>query len=293
MAQEQSCPNCQKKFEVTTELVGTNVTCDCGESFSLSTSEDSGASKEETESNNPTVDTTQKIIVCNYCKEENDYGVNDCRYCGTSLNDFRGGGQNSGLAITSLVLGCLGIFMMGITSIPAIIMGHIALSKIKKSKGAIGGYGMALAGTIIGYVFMLFCLFIAIVLIVVAPKLEETLSSVKRIAVIGELKMYIEHQKDYHIENGKYGTISELASDNGIDLSINIYGYVASELFLPTKDFYAVLMSPDEFNHKESNFYIATSHGTIRLVTTKDFPLVDLTASQESIDTINAFEMVE
>lgn len=57
-----------------------------------------------------------------------------------------------GLASASLILGILGFFTCMLTSIPAIITGHISLSKIKQASGLLGGRGMALTGTILGYV---------------------------------------------------------------------------------------------------------------------------------------------
>ncbi len=56
-------------------------------------------------------------------------------------------GQTSGLAIASLVFSLLG----PIGSIPAVICGHIALRKIRK-EATVKGYGLALAGLIIGYI---------------------------------------------------------------------------------------------------------------------------------------------
>src|SRR5213593_4853085 len=49
------------------------------------------------------------------------------------------------LAILSFFCGCL------ITAIPAVICGHIARSKIRKSGDALGGKGIATAGLILGY----------------------------------------------------------------------------------------------------------------------------------------------
>jgi hypothetical protein len=56
-------------------------------------------------------------------------------------------------AIWSLVLGILS-FNCGLlfTSIPAVICGHIALSKVRKSGGALRGKGIAIAGLILGYI---------------------------------------------------------------------------------------------------------------------------------------------
>lgn len=58
----------------------------------------------------------------------------------------------SKLAIWSLVCGCLSLLCSLFTSVPAIILGHMSLSEIKKNPG-MQGKGMALAGLILGYVF--------------------------------------------------------------------------------------------------------------------------------------------
>ena len=64
--------------------------------------------------------------------------------------------KTSGLAITSLVLGCLGLLTCGITSLVGLILGIVALVRINKSKGQLGGQGLALAGTIVSAAFLLF-----------------------------------------------------------------------------------------------------------------------------------------
>src|SRR5438105_282124 len=57
------------------------------------------------------------------------------------------------IAIWSLVLTVLS-FTCGwlFTAIPAVICGHIARSKIRKSGGALRGKGIATAGLILGYI---------------------------------------------------------------------------------------------------------------------------------------------
>lgn len=54
----------------------------------------------------------------------------------------------SGLAITSLISG----LFLCIGSIPAVITGHMALNRIGRAQGAVGGRGVAIAGTILGWV---------------------------------------------------------------------------------------------------------------------------------------------
>ena len=58
----------------------------------------------------------------------------------------------SGMAIASMVLGIMGVLGAAIlTSVPAIICGHIARRQIRKSKGLEQGKGIALTGLILGY----------------------------------------------------------------------------------------------------------------------------------------------
>ena len=63
--------------------------------------------------------------------------------------------QTSGLAIWSLVLGVLSFVLSIFTAIPAVICGHLSLGRIRQSRGALTGRGMAIAGLIIGYFFCL------------------------------------------------------------------------------------------------------------------------------------------
>jgi competence protein ComGC len=66
--------------------------------------------------------------------------------------------KTAGIAITSLVLGILGLLTVwfcgigGLFAIPAVICGHIGYSRVRKSAGALGGEGVAMAGLITGYI---------------------------------------------------------------------------------------------------------------------------------------------
>jgi hypothetical protein len=63
-------------------------------------------------------------------------------------------GRLSGLAVTSLILGILGP-LLGLTAVLGLIFGIIALIQIRKSNGALRGWGLALAGTIVSGVVVL------------------------------------------------------------------------------------------------------------------------------------------
>jgi len=57
--------------------------------------------------------------------------------------------KTSGLAIASLVCGISGIVTCGVSAIAGLILGIVALSKIGKSGGKIGGRGLAIAGIVV------------------------------------------------------------------------------------------------------------------------------------------------
>ncbi len=63
--------------------------------------------------------------------------------------------KTSGLAIASLVLGILGFCTLGLTALVGLILGIISLNRINRSGGALKGWGVALAGTIVSGFFLL------------------------------------------------------------------------------------------------------------------------------------------
>lgn len=80
-------------------------------------------------------------------------------------------------AITSLVLGVLGFFVPIILSIPGAIFGHLGLGRIQRSKGTVGGRGLALAGVIVSYVGMV--MWIAAIVVIAKMMGESPVSGVR------------------------------------------------------------------------------------------------------------------
>ncbi|GAA2880243.1 DUF4190 domain-containing protein [Nonomuraea rubra] len=58
--------------------------------------------------------------------------------------------STNGMAVASLVLGIIGLVFCGLTSIPGVILGHIALNRIKKTGE--DGSGMAVGGLVTSYI---------------------------------------------------------------------------------------------------------------------------------------------
>ena len=84
------------------------------------------------------------------------------------------------LAIASLVLGILGLVAIPfIASVAGVICGHIALGKIKRAAGALGGRGLAIGGLVTGYLGIAFCLLAAAVIAIAFTALVKSSGPVR------------------------------------------------------------------------------------------------------------------
>src|ERR1039458_9159501 len=80
--------------------------------------------------------------------------------------------MNCSLAVWSLALGILAIVLVCIGplfAIPAVICGHMAYSRIKRSAGALSGEGLALGGLITGYLSLALIPLIGIMAAIAIP----------------------------------------------------------------------------------------------------------------------------
>jgi hypothetical protein len=95
--------------------------------------------------------------------------------------------KTSGLAITSLVLGILGMscLLPVVGGIAALICGIVALSKIKNSGGALTGQGLAIGGIATGAVGILLIPIMAAMLL---PALASARAQARRVQCMANLK---------------------------------------------------------------------------------------------------------
>ncbi|MEN8846513.1 MAG: DUF4190 domain-containing protein [Akkermansiaceae bacterium] len=177
----------------------------------------------------------------------------------------------SGLAVASLVCGIAGFIFTIFTGIPAIIMGHMALSRIKASGGTIGGGGIALAGTILGYVTSILILVIAVLAGLATPAILKAKKNADKAQLISQVKMVGSQLTETFYETGAY-------PESPGELPL-IKNYVEEDwYYFPATDGDApsnqpILVSPIS----ETGFVFLTADGS---VTSKKEPEFQATISQ-------------
>jgi len=134
---------------------------------------------------------------CPNCKGNLADYVPVCPYCGVNVAVmpvgptqpmWTGPQQNSGKATASMVCGIL--FFFWPAAIAAVILGHLALSEIKKSAGHLAGRGMAVAGLVLGYVGLAFIPFILIIAAIAIPNLLRSKMAANEASAVGTLRTY-------------------------------------------------------------------------------------------------------
>jgi type II secretory pathway pseudopilin PulG len=149
-----------------------------------------------------------------------------------------------GLAVTSLVLGIISIPTLGLLvvgAIVAIVLGSIALNRIKKEPAIYGGKGMAIAGIITSGVSLSLAAFFGILAAIAVPKLSEHIKTGREVAAATSLATIYEYQIQFKETNSKFATLKELAEMGVLNQpyadGIPIDGYVYSISDLSDKTF--------------------------------------------------------
>ena len=113
--------------------------------------------------------------------------------------------KNCGLAIWSLVLGILGLTCFWLlTAIPAVICGHLAYSRIRRSAGALSGEGLALGGLITGYIGIALSIFLIPLMAAIAiPNFVKARATAQMNACISNLRQIDGAKQMWALEHKK------------------------------------------------------------------------------------------
>jgi type IV pilus assembly protein PilA len=136
---------------------------------------------------------------------------------GTIPPPYAGTPQTSGKAIGSLICGIINVFPLFIV---AIILGHLALSDIKKSAGRLGGRGLAIAGLVLGYLGVVFIPIILIIAAIDIPNLLRARMAANEASAAASIRNLYQAEVAYSQNHAGVGftcNLSDLSSAGLID----------------------------------------------------------------------------
>lgn len=148
-----------------------------------------------------------------------------CRICGTEVSGAPTAAsagapsapvpppETSGKAIVSLVFGLL--FFVPLAFVAAIVFGHIALSEIKRSAGRLKGEGMAIAGLVLGYMWVVSIPVILIVAAIAIPNLLHARMAANEASAVASVRTLNTAESFYssaHSDAGFTCSLSDLSN---------------------------------------------------------------------------------
>ena len=176
-----------------------------------------------------------------------------------------------GLAVASLVLGIISIptlGLLGVGAITAIVLGSIALNRIKKEPATHGGKGMAIAGIITSVVSLLLIAVSAVAM----PLLLKGLQTGRESAAIQRLRIIHNSQALYKAKKGRFGMHKDLIEEGFLDPSyaegIPTSNYIYTSAPEVTQDKYCVQATRQKPSVASRDFNV-TEDGIIRFVESK------------------------
>lgn len=184
-----------------------------------------------------------------------------------------------GLAIASLVLGIISIptlGLLGVGAITAIVLGVIALSRIKKEPATYGGKGMAIAGIITSAVSLLLIAVFVMMAAIVAPKFLQVITHSRQVGALNSLRAIHSVEMQFNATNSRFATLNELAEAGLLNRPYAngsvISGYVYSSSGVSEKTFcvHAVRASAAAGPHD----FVVCEDGIIRYVESRTPGLV-------------------
>lgn len=204
-----------------------------------------------------------------------------------------GPAESSGKAIGSLICGFLFVFFPA--AIVAIVLGHLALSDIRKSAGRLTGHGMAIAGLVLGYMGVVLIPFILIVAAIVIPNLLKSRMAANEASAVESLRSIDEANAVYAAtyDNGfapELWTLGRQTDDTKVGSKGDCYraNLLDVDSLLSVKNgyvfTYAVAPGPRILSQKAASLGCAAAGSTVGF-TADAFPAVPGATGQRSFFT--------
>jgi type IV pilus assembly protein PilA len=169
---------------------------------------------------------------CPACGNSMAAGERFCRVCGrdgaagtvtpavTTPTVVAVPAETSGKAILSLVCGLL--FFVPLAFVAAIVLGHLALSQIRKSAGRLKGEGIAMAGLVLGYIWIAGIPVFLIIAAIAIPNLLRARMAANESPAVASVRTFNSAEVTYSTEHPDVGFTCSLS-----DLSTLADGSVA------------------------------------------------------------------
>ena len=163
---------------------------------------------------------------CAACGNSMEASDQFCRVCGRQASASAVAGtptpptvpaETSAKAIISLVCGLL--FFVPLSFIAAIVFGHLGLSEIKKSAGRLKGEGIAIAGLVLGYLWIAGIPLIMIVAAIAIPNLLRARMAANESSAVAGVHEIVASEVTYstsHPQEGFTCSLSKLEKAGAI-----------------------------------------------------------------------------
>jgi len=180
-------------------------------------------------------------LICAACGNSMTAEDRFCRVCGREVPAAPGASpssvspvpafppQNSGKAIASLVFGLL--FFVPLAFVAAIVFGHVALSEIKRSAGRLKGEGMAIAGLVLGYLWIASVPVILIVAAIAIPNLLRARMAANEASAVASVRTLNTVEASYSADHPNVGYTCSLSDLSGLVDSKLVSGQRSGYMF--------------------------------------------------------------
>lgn len=128
--------------------------------------------------------------------------------CGCAGTDTPNAAKTSKSALWSLICGIAGLLIC-LATVPAVILGIVGLTKIKKSNGALKGSGLAITGLVLGGVFMVFWLIVGMIAAIAIPNLVRARDVATEMRAKAEIRNITTSLEMYNADYGVYPTTEQ------------------------------------------------------------------------------------
>lgn len=181
---------------------------------------------------------------------------------------------NKGLAVASLILGIISIPTLGLLivgAITALVLGSIALKRIKKEPATHGGKGMAIAGIITSAFSLLLTAVFCMLTAIAVPKFYENVRHSRERVSLNSLRAIHNNEMQFNVMNSRFATLKELGEAGLLDQiygnGATVSGYVYSSSGVSEKTYcvHAVRTDPAV----ASRDFVICEEGLIRFVESK------------------------